>query len=105
MLFRSVTLTLRCYAYGSDRNWEAICVDLDVASFGASLEEAKASLAACIELYVEGVEELPADEQRRLLARRSPWYVRAKLTWLTRRRGGDARPLRFTLRSHIPSYS
>ena len=48
------------------------------------LDEVKASLATCIELYLEGVNELPAEERPRLLTRRTPWHVRAKLALMTR---------------------
>ena len=74
--------------------WEAICVDLDVATFGDSLEEVKASLAACIEMHLEEAAALPIADQRRLLRRRSPWFVRTRLalrTWLSRFRGGAHR--------------
>ena len=100
-----MSLTLRCYAYRSGRKWEAICVDLDIAAFGDSLDEVKRSLATGIELHLEGVEELPAEEQRRFLTRRSPWHVRAKLaftTWLSRLPRNPRRSLQFTLRSRVP---
>ena len=74
--------------------WEAICVDLDVGTFGDSLEEVKASLATCIEMHLEEAAALPIADQGRLLGRRSPWYVRTKLalrTWLSRCRGGAHR--------------
>ena len=98
---------LRCYAYRSGPVWEAICVDLDIATFGDSLEEVKASLATCIEMHLEEVEALPAADRERLLNRRSPWYVRTKLsllTWLTRIRGNAHRALQFTLRSQAASH-
>ena len=99
-------LTLRCYAFQSDQKWEAICTDLDVATFAASLDEVKASLATCIELYLEGVNELPAEEWPRLLARRTPWQVRAKLALMTRLSnvGSARRFLQFSLRSHVPAH-
>ena len=82
--------TLHWYAYRSGPAWEAICVDLDIATFGDSLDEVKAALATCIEMHLEEVEALPAADRRRLLNRPSPWYVRGKLalmTWLSRFRG------------------
>ena len=42
-----MNLTLRCYARVCENQWHAICTDLDVAADGPSVEEAKASLAAC----------------------------------------------------------
>ena len=29
-----MSLALRCYAYRDGETWEAICVDLDIATFG-----------------------------------------------------------------------
>lgn len=98
---------LRCYAYRSGPVWEAICVDLDIATFGDSLEEVKASLATCIEMHMEDVDALPAADRQRLLQRRSPWYVRAKLALmaaLSDLRGNAHRALQFTLRSQAASH-
>ena len=99
-------LILRCYGFQSDEQWEAICTDLDVATFAGSLDEVKASLATCIELYLEGVNELPAAERPRLLTRRAPWQVRAKLAIMTRlsRLHPARRFLQFTLRSRVPAH-
>ena len=100
------TLPLRCYAYGNGNGWEAICTDLDIAVDGASLEDVKASLATCVELYLEGVAESPPEERSRLLARRSPWGVRAKLaslTWLDGILNLNSRPPGFVLQSRAPA--
>lgn len=100
------TLPLRCYAYGDGDGWGAICTDLDIAVDGPSLDDVKASLAACIELYLEGVAESPPEERPRLLARRSPWRLRAKLAglaWLRGVLGPNGRPRGFVLRPHLPA--
>lgn len=89
-----MTLDLKCYAYRDGDGWEAICVDLDIATFAPSLDEVKTSLAVCIELYLKRVTELPAQEQCHFLARKSPWHLRAKLaftTWLSRIQGAAGR--------------
>lgn len=47
-------------------------------------------LASCIELYLEGLAELPSEERSSFLKRRAPWRVRMKfavIAWLTRLRG------------------
>lgn len=85
------TLPLRCYAYGDGDGWGAVCTDLDIAVDGSSLDDVKASLAACIELYLEGVAESPPEERPRLLARRSPWRLRARLAGLAWLRGVPGR--------------
>ena len=98
-------LAFRCCAHGSDRSWEAICVDLDIAVFGASFQEVEASLDTCIQMYLEWVAELPEMERRRFLTRRSPWYVRARLafmTWLYSFRVGVTYQ-GFKLQSHTPA--
>ena len=103
-----VILTLQCYAYRDGDTWEAICVDFDIATFASSLDEVKASLVTCIELFLEGVAEAPPEDRRLLLRRRSPWLLRAKLatlTWLSRLRNDAHRALQFTLQSSVPAHS
>ncbi len=53
-----MSLKLRCYAYASGENWEAICVDLDIAVFGASANEVEETLDRCIRMYLETVADL-----------------------------------------------
>lgn len=73
--------TLQCYAEGRDGDWEAICLDLDIAVQGRSFEEVFASLQEAIALYLESVADLPEDERRRLLRRTVPLPTRLKLLW------------------------
>ena len=95
----------RCHAYGSGERWRGICTDLDIAVDGGSLHEVKATLETCVDLYLESVAELSADERRRLLTRRAPWRVRAWLplsAWLRRLTRVGARSAQsFLLRSHV----
>ena len=103
-----VILTLQCYAYRDGDTWEAVCVDFDIATFASSLDEVKASLVTCIEMFLEGVAEAPPEDRRLLLRRRSPWLLRAKLatlTWLSRLRNDAHRALQFTLQSSVPAHS
>ena len=69
----------RCYAYGRGTEWQAICIDFDIAVHGFSSKEAKRSLGVGIDLFMESVADLPSGDRRRLLRRKSPWCVRA---WL-----------------------
>jgi hypothetical protein len=71
--------TLRCYLFGAGDDWEAICLDLDIAVQGRSSEEAQASLAKGIRMYPERTSELPADEQPGLLYRSVPLAARIRL--------------------------
>ena len=77
-------MELRCYAYRRDDVWEAICTDLDVATFGPSQEEVKRLLAEAIELHLECVADLPDEERQAMLARLAPWHVRCGLELLSR---------------------
>ena len=100
-----MNLTLRCYARKCGQQWHAICTDLDIAADGTSFQDAKASLATCIDLYLEGIQEMPTHEQRRFLTRRAPWHVRTKmavLTWWEELRSHDSRFRGFVLESPAP---
>lgn len=96
-----MSVAFRCYAYGDGRRWQGICTDLDIAVDGASFEDVRESLTTCIELYLDGLDELPVDAQRRLLARKAPWCLRAKLAvlaWVHQHRAGPIQ--KFTLQTH-----
>lgn len=69
---------LRCYAEGRNGDWEAICLDLDIAVQGGSFEEVFTSLQEAISLYLETIAELPPKEQISLLGRPAPLIVRLK---------------------------
>jgi predicted RNase H-like HicB family nuclease len=70
--------TLHCYAEGQDGDWEAICLDLDIAVQGRTFEEVFGSLREAIKLYLDSVSSLPADERRSLLHRPAPILVRLR---------------------------
>jgi predicted RNase H-like HicB family nuclease len=70
--------TLRCYAEGRDGDWEASCLDLDIAVQGGSFEEVFASLQEAISLYLETVADLPPNERTSLLDRPAPLNIRLK---------------------------
>jgi predicted RNase H-like HicB family nuclease len=72
------TRTLHCYAEGRDGDWEAVCLDLDIAVQGRSFEEVFGSLQEAISLYLKTVADLPADQQPALLRRPVPFFVRLK---------------------------
>ena len=95
-----MTLTLRCYACRYGPQWHAICTDLDIAVDGPSYPNARASLADCIELYLEGVVELAPAEQRRSVTRGRD-ARQGTLSHLVRR--DEERPRVFVLQSHVPA--
>ena len=101
----AVKRDFRCYAWGGETEWQALCVDLDIAVQGASFNEVEASLATAIEMYLESVSELPSDERSGFLSRRAPWPVRVRLaggSWL---RGlfSRQRSCAFTFRPRMPA--
>ena len=75
---------LRCYAYGRGNDWQAICVDLDVAVQGTSFDEVKDSLRTSVELFLYAVADLSLEDQREVLSRTTPQYIRVKLALLAR---------------------
>jgi predicted RNase H-like HicB family nuclease len=73
---RAMRRLLHCYAEGRDGEWEAICLDLDVAVQGHSFTEVYESLDEAITLYLASVHDLPSEERARLLHRPVPLRVR-----------------------------
>lgn len=68
--------TFQCYAHGTDGDWEAICVDLDLAVQGVSLADVRVQLNNMIADYVASAMEEEPTVCRQLLGRRAPWHVR-----------------------------
>lgn len=98
---------LRCYAYGSGDSWQAICTHFDIAVEGNSFQEARESLESCIQMFLERISELPEAEREKLLGRKSPWHLRARLAckvWLSSIRSGPAYQ-EFVVPSQLPALS
>ena len=70
----------RCFAQGGPEGWEAICVDLDVAVQGESLDEVKALLDRAVRNYIESAMVESSETRARLLNRSAPWWVTAGFT-------------------------
>jgi len=70
---------LQCFAHGQNGRWEAICVDLDIAVEGSSLEDVRSRLTAAIDSYVEDASREDVRTAARLLNRRAPFLVRLRL--------------------------
>jgi predicted RNase H-like HicB family nuclease len=70
--------TLHCYAEGRDGEWEAICLDLDIAVQGRSFEEVCTSLRQAVSLYLETLADLEPKQRQSLLRRSAPLSVRLK---------------------------
>ena len=71
---------LLCFAHGRQGDWEAICVDFDIAVQGPSFDEVKSLLDHALATYVEDAERETPEVRRQLLNRRAPWHTRLILT-------------------------
>ena len=61
-----------CYAEGCVGQWEAFCLNYDLAVQGDSFECVRVKLDEAIGIYLEGVLALPEADRTRLLNRRAP---------------------------------
>jgi hypothetical protein len=66
---------LRCYVEHRGDDWEAVCLDYDIAVQGHSLSEIQEKLARALGSYVDYANSLPAAERNRLLNRRVPFWT------------------------------
>lgn len=73
-------MSVLCVAKGFPGDWEAMCLDLDIAVQGESFDEVRELLHGAIETYIEDASREDDATARRLLTRRAPFGVRAK--WL-----------------------
>ena len=71
---------LLCFAHGRDGDWQAICVDFDIAVQGNSLEEVQHLLNDAVAFYVQDAQHEVASVRDKLLNRRAPWYTTLGLT-------------------------
>ena len=80
------TFTLFCVAEGcSERGWQAICLNLDIAVEGRTLADAQARLDSAVASYIEEAMKLPEADKHRLLSRQVPFTLKLesafKLFW------------------------
>lgn len=67
---------LYCIASGHGREWEAFCLDFDLAVQGSSFDEVHDLLDGAIRMYVERVMIEPEPARTQLLNRKAPFFVR-----------------------------
>ncbi|MBE7422241.1 MAG: DUF1902 domain-containing protein [Zoogloeaceae bacterium] len=75
-------LFLRCFADVRDGQWQAFCLDLDLAAQGDSFKEVKSKLEGMVSEYV--YDALAGEDQthaQQLLCRRAPAYLWARYYW------------------------
>jgi hypothetical protein len=65
-----------CVAHGHGSQWEGLCLDLDIAVQGQSLEQVKTSLESMIASYIEDAGHEDEATRNKLLGRRAPLSVR-----------------------------
>jgi hypothetical protein len=71
-----MTRSLLCVIEGRGSQWEAICLDLDIAVASDSLDGVMHDLEKAVSMYVEAAQrEAPADRDR-LLSRAAPLHLR-----------------------------
>jgi hypothetical protein len=66
-------------ATGHGDEWEAFCLDFDLAAQGRSFEEVKCDLLQAINMYVDAALAEPEPARSQLLSREAPFFVRLKL--------------------------
>ena len=67
-----------CFASGRGADWEAVCLDRDIAVQGRSFEEVETSLCQAIALYLEAAHQESPSVRDALLGRRAPLWVYAR---------------------------
>jgi hypothetical protein len=69
-----------CFAHGRESDWEALCIDFDIAVQGRSFDEVKSMLDGAVASYVDDARLETPNVRDRLLKRRAPWYVTLGMT-------------------------
>ena len=77
-----MTLSFWCVVHGHGTEWEGLCLDLDIAVHGQSLQDVKTTLEQAVSSYIEDASKEDEATRKRLLARRAPFRVR--LPWALR---------------------
>ncbi len=70
---------LLCVFRGADTEWEAICLDFDIAVHGESLSQVRDLLIHAVDSYIVDASQEVEPNKSRLLSRRVPLHVR--LLW------------------------
>jgi hypothetical protein len=73
---------LECIAHGSGNEWQAICLDLDIAVQAQSLHDVTRILQESVASYIRDALEQDEPTRSQMLNRSAPFSVRA--TWAMR---------------------
>lgn len=71
-----------CAAYGREGDWEAICLDLDIAVQGANYEMVRDALNHAIASYIEDARKERPEVQEKLLNRKAPLLARLRIAFM-----------------------
>jgi len=72
---------LICIATGHGDQWEAFCLDFDLAVQGKSYDEVRRFLDKAVHMYVERASVEPDPARSQLLNRKAPLSVRLMWAW------------------------
>lgn len=75
-------IAIECIAHGAGDQWEAVCLDFDLAVQGRSLEEVTRVLREMIASYIEDAMKESEPVRTQMLNRSVPFRVR--LSWAAR---------------------
>ena len=70
-----------CFAEGRGDQWEALCINFDLAVQGTSFPDVYEGLNKAINEYLRYIHSLPKDEQARFLNRRVPFWTRLEFAF------------------------
>lgn len=77
--YMGVKRDLLFYVYGAGSDWNAICVDLDIAVEAASQHEAMNKIEEVVHTYIHDAMQEAPEVRRKLLNRSSPLSLRFSL--------------------------
>ncbi len=77
-----MNIAVECIARGAGDQWEAVCLDFDLAVQGRSLDEVTRVLREMIVSYIDDACAQPEPVRTQMLCRRTPFSVR--LSWAAR---------------------
>ena len=74
-------IAVRCVAEGRGNDWQAICLDFDIAVQGPSFENVYRELNQQIVSYIETVSHYSPEERKSFYNRKAPLLLRLRYMW------------------------
>lgn len=69
-----------CFLRGHGAEWEALCLDFDIAVQGNSFDDVMSRMRDAVSTYIEDAHKEAPETAQRLLRRRAPLWVRMRFT-------------------------